>query len=131
VQEQLLTLLHNAVPSDDYPPTRFPDPEVFDRLEERHYTHWSTARAEHGEVTHGVAQYRRESLKASYEARMALLGEQLSQANDDKIRRMRQSQLETASADYARRMSEIDESEKRTDIVCQIVAYGVLVIEEI
>ena len=130
IQERLLNLLDKAEPLNEYALERFPAQMVFDDLEQRHYVQWSAAKAEHEEQTHRVAQYRRESLKASYHARLALLREQLAQAMDEKIRRMRQSQIETATADYDRRLHEIDESECHTDVISQVVAYGVLVIEE-
>jgi dsRNA-specific ribonuclease len=69
-------------------------------------------------------------LKASYQARVALLRDQIVQSTDDKIRRMRQSQFGTATADYERRLAEILEAESRTDIISQVVAYGVLVVKE-
>ena len=55
-----------------------------------------------------MAQYRRESLSTSHRARIALLEEQLSQATNEKIQKMRQSQIATAEADYARRIQELE-----------------------
>ncbi|MFW5872060.1 MAG: hypothetical protein ACOCUT_03040, partial [bacterium] len=55
--------------------------------------------------------------------------EQLSQATDKKIQKMRQSQIDAAEADYARRSQELDISAERADIVAVPVAYGIIQIE--
>ena len=103
---------------------------VWDELEAQHYQLWSAARAEHQQRTQELAGYRRESLSTSHKARLGLLNEQLEQANDEKIQRMRLSQIESAEADYARRIEELDLAIERADVVHEPVAYGVLTIEE-
>lgn len=103
---------------------------VWDELEAQHYQLWSAARAEHQQRTQELAAYRRESLSTSHKARLGLLNEQLEQADDEKIQRMRLSQIESAEADYARRIEELDMAIERADVVHEPVAYGVLTIEE-
>ena len=103
---------------------------VWDELEAQHYRLWSAARAEHQKRTQELAAYRRESLSTSHKARIGLLKEQLEQANDKKIRRMRQSQIDGAEADYTRRIQELDSAMERADVVHEPVAYGVLIVEE-
>ena len=107
------------------------DSPVWDELEARHYQLWSAARAEHRQRTQELAAYRRESLSTSHRARIGLLNEQLEQANDEKIRRMRQSQIDSAEADYARRIEELDRAIEKADVVHEPVAYGILIVEEI
>lgn len=107
-----------------------PDPLAWDELDVHHYKLWSEAREKHKRRTREMAQYRRESLTTSHRARIALLQDQLAQATDEKIRRMRQSQIDTAEADYARRLQELDIAMERTDITAQPVAYGVIHILE-
>ena len=104
---------------------------VWDELEARHYQLWSAARAEHRQRTQELAAYRKESLSTSHRARMGLLREQLAQATDEKIRRMRQSQIDSAEADYDRRIQELDKAVERADVVHEAVAYGVLMVEEV
>ena len=106
-------------------------PPVWDELEAQHYQLWSAARAEHQQRTQELAAYRRESLSTSHKARLGLLNEQLEQADNEKIRRMRRSQIDSAEADYARRIQELDRAIERADVVHEPVAYGVLIIEEI
>jgi len=87
------------------------------------------ALTKHQRRTQELAQYRRESLTTSHRARISLLEEQLGQASNDKIRRMRQAQIAAAEADYARRIQELDIAMERADITAQPVAYGVIHID--
>ena len=102
------------------------DSAVWDKLDAHHYKLWSEARAKHRQETQELAAYRRESLSTSHQARIALLEEQLEQASDEKIRRMRRSQIDSAEADYARRIKELDSAMEKADIIAEPVAYGIL-----
>ena len=66
----------------------------------------------------------------SHRARLALLQEQLNQANDEKLQRMRRSEIDTAQADYERRVRELEAAVEKADIIAEPVAYGVLSVEE-
>ena len=105
------------------------NPLVWNDLDARHYQLWSKARAKHRRRNQELAQYRKESLATSHRARIALLVEQLKQANNEKILKMRQSQIAAAEADYARRIQDLDIAMERADITAEPVAYGVLHVE--
>jgi len=107
-----------------------PDQSVFDALDALHYALWHKARSDHQERTKRLAEHRRESLTASHNARVAMFREQLVQATDEKIRRMRQSQLDSANADYERRVQELEQAITQTDITAQPVAYGVIHVKQ-
>jgi len=98
----------------------------WDDLDNQHYELWSEARSTHRRRTQELAEYRRESLATSHQARLSLIKEQLRQASDEKIRRMRQSQIDAAEADYARRIQDLDIAMKRADVTAEPVAYGVI-----
>jgi ATP-dependent helicase HepA len=102
------------------------DSPVWEQLDTQHYRLWSQAREKHQQKTKELAEYRRESLSTSHRARIALLHEQLNQTNNDKIQRMRQSQIYTAEADYARRIQELDIAMERADITSGPVGYGII-----
>jgi hypothetical protein len=106
---------------EDYPPQN-----VFDALEASHYVLWTRAREAHREATRALAEHRLRSLQTSHEARTRLLQAQLQQTTDEKIRRMRQSQLNAANADYDRRHAEIVSGLERADIHAEPIAWGVL-----
>ncbi|HUT13705.1 MAG TPA: helicase-related protein [Thermoguttaceae bacterium] len=122
---QVIQLLERAQPIDLAGQDR-PAPSVFDTLESRHYAEWRRTREEHRERIQQLAGYRRESLKVSHAARMTILKEQLSRATDEKIRRMRQSQIASAEADYSRRTKELDDAIVQADITSTLVAQGVV-----
>jgi len=99
-----------------------PDAYVFDSLDAQHYKLWVKAREEHQDRTRQIAGYRRESLLTSHRARMELLNDQLAWAEDEKIQRMRRSQIANAEADYARRNEELDLAVEKADLTAQVVA---------
>ena len=123
----LSRLLERAV---DAPPDDLGNDSLLamDVLDAQHYELWSEARAQHQQHTQELVSYRRESLSTSHRARLALLQDQLKQAGNENIRRMRRSQIETAEADYERRVQELAESLERADIIAEPVAYGVLTV---
>jgi superfamily II DNA or RNA helicase len=130
--EQVTSHLGKLLEKAEENPTsenNIPEPPVWDGLDAHHYKLWSEAREKHQRRTHDLAQYRRESLTTSHRARILLLEEQLDQASNDKIKRMRQAQIATAEADYARRIQELDIAMERADVTAQPVAYGILFIE--
>ncbi len=127
VTPHLSHLLEKAVDSDNQNEN---NATVWDELDGHHYKLWSEERTDHQQRNQELAKYRKESLSTSHQARMALLREQLEQANDEKIQRMRQSQIKRADADYNRRIQEIDIALEKADIIAEPVAYGTLTIED-
>lgn len=122
---QLIRLIEHGQPaslSED----EIPGVEVFDSLDAHHYKLWVEAREVHLDRTRQIANYRRESLSTSHRARMELLGEQFSKSIDEKIQRMRQSQIASAEADYTRRIQELDKAIEKADLTAQVVAFGIL-----
>ena len=53
--------------------------------------------------------------------RIALLGQQLGQSSDEKISRMRQSQIHSAEADYTRLIVDLNSAMARADVVAELV----------
>lgn len=100
-----------------------------DYLNIKHYQLWSDAREKHKQKNRELAEFRRESLSTSHQARIGLLHEQLAHAENENIKRMRQSQIGSAKADYARRVRELNDAIERADIVTELVAYGTINIE--
>ena len=104
-------------------------PLMRDALETLHQQLWTEEREKHRQRTRALASYRRESLRTSHQARVALLQEQLRQATSENIQRMKQYQIANAEADYNRRIRELDEAMAKADITAQPVAYGILEVE--
>ncbi len=125
VTRNLLELLQRAK-EDTSIKEIYTDLTFWDNLESKHYEIWSNARKEHRDRTSRLADYRKESLETSHNARMALLNEQFEQANDDKIRRMRQSQMSAAESDFNRRIVDLNKSVEQADISAMPMAYGLI-----
>ena len=100
-----------------------------DELETLHYQQWAEEREKHQQRSQELASYRRESLTTSHQAQVALLREQLQQANSENIQRMKQSQIDSAEADYNRHIRELGDAMARADITAEPVAFGVLEVE--
>ena len=123
ITERFAQLISLAVPVED---GVMPATKVFDELDSHHYELWTAARRRHLEKTQQIARYRLASLETSHRARLALLNEQLTKATDERIRRMRQSQLSSAEADFRRRGEEIQRAIGEADITAQPIAFGIL-----
>jgi ATP-dependent helicase HepA len=128
LKESFFALLEKAEQVD---PTKvtMPEKSMFDKLDSLHHGLWSQERAAHQGHNFLVAQYRKESLQTSHKARLSILQEQLKKATDEKIRRMRQSEIARAEADFERRMAAIEKAETQADITAQAVAFGVIQVE--
>ncbi len=107
----------------------FPDAGEFDALDQQHYPLWLQARAKHQELTRRIVEQRGESLRASHRARIAQLQYQRDNIADEKIRIMRGSEIRSATADFDRRMAEINAAEGRADLAATQVAIGILIVE--
>lgn len=122
----LLGLLEDAVATQDTSAMTATEEE---RLEAIHYRVWMSSRGEHIESVTRSAEVRLASLKASHQARVALLEEQRDQATDARIRRMKEGQLEAANRDYERRRSELERVAGQAEIVAEAAVLGVLYVE--
>lgn len=122
----LLGLLEDAIATQDTSAITAAEEE---RLETIHYRVWMSSRSEHIESATRSAEVRLASLKASHDARVALLEEQRDEATDALIRRMKEGQLEAANRDYERRRSELARVAGQAEIVAEAAVLGVLYVE--
>ena len=120
-------LLEKAIDHDDQGISKS---LVWEELDKQHHQLWVETLEEHRRNTRELAQYRRESLSTSHQARIKLLEYQRAQVDDPNIQRMRESQIASAEADYKRRIQELDAAMEKADITTELVAYGILEVEE-
>lgn len=92
----------------------------------RHHAVWTSSKNEHIADNSRIIQYQRQSLMVSYRARIAVLNDSLQNNPDGGIKRMRQSEISKAGADYERHLRLLVEAETRADIEFIPVIYGVL-----
>jgi ATP-dependent helicase HepA len=126
--DRFLDLIKRAV-SVEQGAIPFPDQATFDQLDAYHHRLWKQAQGEHQAYNEQLAEYRKESLQTSHQAHLSQLRMQLSQAQDENIRRMRQAQIINLEEDFKRRTNDLDTAAQRADISAQPVAYGVIVVK--
>ncbi|AQQ70061.1 RNA polymerase-associated protein RapA [Limihaloglobus sulfuriphilus] len=123
LEENLFALLQETV---DYEYSGTVSKDDYSDVEKRHYTLWKNANKEHKQKTIEVCNIKLDSLRTSHNAKSAVLQSQLDSADNEKIRRMKQSQLENTEAAYQRRKSKIEEAKEKADIHTEPVAYGII-----
>lgn len=99
-------------------------------LEQSHYRLWLDARAAHIEQTQQQVRSRMDSLGTTHAARIALLEDQRDNIAEQRIRRMRDAQIESAMRDYNQHVEKLQQASKQADVLTEAVAFGVLVIEQ-
>lgn len=100
--------------------------EEAEELDTCHHAAWAEARAEQTErnIVHIDAQLA--SLGLSHRARTQQLTDQIVGAGHDNIRRMRESELRAAEADFERRSADLSEASARCDVTSSLLCRGVL-----
>lgn len=123
VETRLFSLLRDALPSSD---NELPAQSVFDVLEIRHHQRWRDALANHKEANQQLVDSRLNSLKASTQARLRQVTDQLNTTTDEKIRTMKQAEYERIKADYSSRKKTLEAAKEAADIRAESVVFGVV-----
>jgi len=100
--------------------------EIINEFNALHYILWDVAKYEHSKENQRIVEYQKQSLETSHNARISLLTESLRNNPDERIKRMRQSEIFKINADYERHFKELEEAVKRVDIKFLPIVYGVL-----
>ena len=123
IEQRLFTLLQSAKTRPNAPQV---SPAEFETLDAQHHSKWSTARANHEAENRQLVEYRIHSLNVSHEARCKAIEDQLDRATNDKIRLMKQSELERTNADFDRRIETLNQAAGSGDIHATPVVFGTL-----
>lgn len=126
VEDTVMSLLAEA--EDDSEPGQVDD-AALDALDHRHHELWHSARAQHVAENTRVVEHRLQSLRVSHRAREGILSEQLASADHERIRRMREAQLEHARKDYEQIVSRLQAGADEADILASVVVHGTLRVE--
>ena len=100
----------------------------FDALDARHHSRWSAALADHITETRQQVEYQNQSLNVSHQARCKAIEDQLNRASNEKIRLMKQSELNRANADFNRRITTLEQAAGSGDIHAQPVLFGTITV---
>jgi ATP-dependent helicase HepA len=126
LETQLLGLLQEAEVAE----RELPGQKTFDDLDARHHEKWSAAQANHIAANREAVEHRIQSLNVSHKARRNAINDQITNATNDRIRLMRESELVRAEADFERRMQELRRASDSGDIHATPVIFGTITIKE-
>ena len=100
-------------------------------LELLHANEWQVAKEKHLSDSANIAMFKLESLENTHRNRVRSLEQQINDAFDESIRRMKISELETVQADFGKKIDDIKTAQSRADIHTALLANGVIVIEKV
>lgn len=100
--------------------------DEIEALEARHHEAWVDARAVQIERTRAHVDAQLASLGLTHRARTKQLEDQIIAAGHENIRRMRESELKAASADFERRTADLSSASARCDVTSSLLCRGVL-----
>lgn len=90
---------------------------------------WQEALVVHKKQTEEMCQFRKAAYLKNYESRLASLQTQLSNTTDDKLIRMRQSQIARLKEEKTRKLNELESVIRHSDILVSKLVQGIITIE--
>lgn len=128
LNEMLQELLKHSEDAGQDPPT---DRKLWDKAEQLHHAVWEKALAEHKEKTKEMIRYKEASLRTSHAARMAVLQEQVAKYPENRTYvQMTTGKIRAAQEDFDLHMRQLQNAEQRADILFDLLAYGLLIVEQ-
>ena len=106
------------------------DEEKWEAVEATHHSFWLSALKEHKFKTEEMISYKEASLRTSHAARMGALQDALKNNSDKKAYvQMMNGKIRIAQEDYEIHMAQLQKAKEGADILFELLAYGMLVIE--
>lgn len=128
IDTKLLDLLQRATDCESSD-SRSVSASDIEELETRHYAMWKNALTAYRRRIVDLAKFKETSLNASHEGRMAMLSDRLASSTEDKIRRMRQSEIDRAGREFNEHSSELKRSSEQADITTERIMVGTIEIK--
>ena len=124
IQKGFFDYLEAGVKID--PNKLLPEIDIFENLDKFHHELWEEEKLSHDKKTKEICAYRRESLKTSHRGRVRIISDQIENATNDKIRKMKQAQLNNTQSEFDRKMGELEKAESVSDIYARPVVFGIV-----
>ena len=105
------------------------DKDTWTGLEGMHISVWQREKETYFADLQSTANYKLESISTNYRNRKRTLEQKIRDAFDEKIRRMYQSELGTATEKYQTKVDEINDRAARADIHTSLIANGIIEIK--
>ena len=123
---ELPYLLEDTTASESEPVGHFD----WSDLENRHVRMWLEEREKHKKEVKSIEAFKLESIANTFRNRIRSLEQQIRDATDENIKRMRQSELETVREKYSHKISEINGIADKADVFTKLLVNGVITIVE-
>lgn len=121
---ELPFLLEDADSSESKPNGQF----NWSSIENHHVSMWLEAREKHKSEIKALEAYKLENITNTFRNRIRSLEQQIKDAYDENIKRMRQSELDTVREKYSRKITEIKEIADKADVLTTLLVNGVITI---
>lgn len=126
IANELPYILEEAVNVDDKSDGAYD----WSALEDRHVMLWLEERDKHKRDVKETITFKLESLVNTHRNRVRSLEQQVRDAFDDNIRRMRQSELETVQENFSRKVASIKQTAEQAEIYTTLLVNGVMTVLE-
>lgn len=103
--------------------------EAWNQMDQLHYAKWQAAKAAYTTDVQNDCSYRLEQLGHSFNKREVILRDQIKMASDERIARMRQSQLDKLISEFEDQKKKLDATVTHVDIYTNLQVRGVLHVE--
>lgn len=126
VQQHILTIMQYAA---DYHEANDDYNAEWNSMDDLHYAKWKNVKEKYVRDVKAECDYRLEQLAHSTNQREAIFRDMIAKAEDEKIIRMRTSQLEKLRLDFKRQKKKMDETIARAEIKTNLLVKGILHVE--
>ena len=123
LEDELIDILQEA---DTSPEHSTVEKGMWKELETKHIALWKQEKEKYLTGIQNTANYKLESISSNYRNRRRTLEQKVLDAFDEKIRRMYQSELNTAIEKYQIKVDEINDRASRADIHTALIANGII-----
>ena len=123
VEKNILSLLQDASESMDEETSHT---EQWDSMDQIHYQRWQVAKDEYTLQVRNDCEYRLEQIAHSSNQQEAVVRSQMNGATDEKIKRMKEAQLENLKKKNAEQQKMVEETIGKADIHTNLLVRGVL-----
>lgn len=126
VQKNILSYLHYSA---EYEFEDDEHEEAWNQMDQLHYAKWQAAKAVYTTDVQNDCSYRLEQLGHSFNKREVILRDQIKLASDERIARMRQSQLDKLISEFEDQKKKLEATVTQVDIHTNLQVRGVLHVE--
>lgn len=98
----------------------------WDSMDNLHYEYWQEEKTSYTKIVTDECNYRLDQMKHSYNQRLAIFRAMINNAEDEKIKRMRQAQLDKLEKDYKIQEKSMNQIIAKADIHTNLLIKGIL-----